>query len=56
MHGSFKSKNRLVNEERGQDLIEYALLGAVIALACTATMQSIASSIVSIFGTLSGSI
>ena len=29
-----KTATRLVREEAGQDLIEYALLGALLALAC----------------------
>jgi len=33
--------NRLVREEEGQDLIEYALLAALIALACTVAMGEV---------------
>jgi pilus assembly protein Flp/PilA len=33
--------NRLVREEEGQDLIEYALLAALIALACTFAMKAV---------------
>ena len=36
---------RFVREEEGQDLIEYALVVALIALAATAGMQSLATSI-----------
>jgi len=35
----------LYNEESGQDLIEYALIVALIALAATAGMSSLATSI-----------
>ena len=33
---------RFVREEEGQDLIEYALLAALIAVACTAAMTYLA--------------
>jgi len=36
---------RLSREESGQDLIEYALLAALIALAATAGMTTVASDI-----------
>lgn len=41
---------RLWKEEEGQDLIEYALLAALIALAAVVTMQALASDINSVFG------
>jgi pilus assembly protein Flp/PilA len=34
-----------MKEEDGQDLIEYALLGALIAVACVATMKCVATAI-----------
>lgn len=40
---------RLHNDESGQDLIEYALLAALIALAAVATMQSVGTTINTIF-------
>jgi len=36
---------QFVNDESGQDLIEYALVVALIALAATAGMQSVATDI-----------
>ena len=36
---------RFVREEEGQDLIEYALLAALIALAAGATMKTLGGSI-----------
>ena len=36
---------RLVREDGGQDLIEYALLAALIALACILAMQAVATGI-----------
>jgi pilus assembly protein Flp/PilA len=36
---------RLWSEEEGQDLVEYALLVALVALAATAGMNSIANAI-----------
>jgi pilus assembly protein Flp/PilA len=38
-------KSRFLNEENGQDLIEYALVVALIAFAATAGMSSVASQI-----------
>ena len=46
-----KIQNQLACEE-GQDLIEYALVVALIALAATAGMSSLASSINAAFGTI----
>ena len=37
--------NRFVREEAGQDLIEYALLAGFIALAATAAITSIGTSL-----------
>lgn len=39
----------LHNDESGQDLIEYALAGSLIALAAVATMQGLANGINSTF-------
>ena len=47
---------RLWQEEKGQDLIEYALLVALVALAATAGMQSLASAINSEFGVIGSSL
>ena len=44
---------RFVREEDGQDLIEYALLAAFIALAATLAMQTVGGSIRTLFGTVS---
>jgi pilus assembly protein Flp/PilA len=38
-------KNALVANESGQDLIEYALVVALIALAATVSMKSVATAI-----------
>jgi pilus assembly protein Flp/PilA len=45
----------LKNEE-GQDLVEYALLIALIAFACTAGMGTLASSINSAFNKVAGAL
>jgi len=42
----------LLGEEDGQDLVEYALIVALIALACVAGMSSLASAINNGFSTL----
>ena len=41
--------NRFVREEEGQDLIEYSLLAALIAVACIAAMTALAGDINGIF-------
>lgn len=42
----------LIEREEGQDLVEYALIVALIALAATAGMDTLASAINSAFGHL----
>ena len=43
---------RFVRDEEGQDLIEYALLAALIALATGAAMTTLSTSISTEFGTV----
>ncbi len=43
---------RFVREEEGQDLIEYSLLAALIAVACIAAMQLLATDINEIFAAI----
>jgi pilus assembly protein Flp/PilA len=43
---------RFVREEDGQDLIEYSLLAALIAVACIAAMQALAVDINEIFAAI----
>ena len=40
-----QAASQLMGDERAQDLIEYALIGALIAVACTAAMGSLATAI-----------
>jgi pilus assembly protein Flp/PilA len=42
----------LLSDESGQDLIEYALVAAIIALGATAAMTTLATTISSAFGTV----
>jgi pilus assembly protein Flp/PilA len=44
--------SRLLAEESGQDLIEYALVVAFIALGSVATMKGLATSLGTFFGSL----
>ena len=48
--------NLLVSDESGQDLIEYALVAALVGLGAVASMQSIASSIGSAFNNISSNL
>jgi pilus assembly protein Flp/PilA len=49
-------KAQLFREDNGQDLIEYALVAALIALAATAGMNTIAGDINNAFTTIGGKI
>jgi pilus assembly protein Flp/PilA len=44
---------KLMNREEGQDLVEYALVVALIALGATASMKSLASVISTSFSNIS---
>ncbi len=48
--------NRFVRETEGQDLVEYALLTALIGLATTPVMTAFSSSISTQFGRIASSI
>ncbi len=48
-----KLLRRLIAEEQGQDLVEYALLVAAIALALVAAVQSFATGLNSVFTSIS---
>jgi pilus assembly protein Flp/PilA len=45
----------LMSREEGQDLVEYALVVAVIALGCVATMRSVANTISTSFSLMESS-
>ena len=47
---------RFVVDSEGQDLIEYALLGVLIALACVAAMTTLGGTISTAFGNLGTSV
>jgi pilus assembly protein Flp/PilA len=44
--------SNLLKEESGQDLIEYALVAALIGLGATAAMTTLAGTITTAFGTI----
>ena len=46
----------LKNDEQGQDLVEYALLVALIALVCIAGVNNVASAVNNVFTTISSSL
>jgi pilus assembly protein Flp/PilA len=50
---SFAKFQNLVSNEEGQDLVEYALVVAIIALGATASMSTLASAISNAFGSIS---
>lgn len=52
MRNMIRLLSNLHREESGQDLVEYALVVALIALAATAGMSSLASGINKAFSTL----
>jgi len=43
---------QILREDHGQDLVEYALIAALIALGCVAAMKGLASSIGSLFSSI----
>jgi pilus assembly protein Flp/PilA len=47
---------RFVAWEEGQDLVEYALLIALVAFACTAGMASLANQINAVFRTVAATL
>jgi len=47
---------RLMHEESGQDLIEYALIAALIALAAVGAMQTVGSKISNTFNSVGSDI
>jgi pilus assembly protein Flp/PilA len=46
----------VVRHEEGQDLIEYALICALIALACVGTMPSIGTALNNIFSSVNSNL
>jgi pilus assembly protein Flp/PilA len=42
----------LMNREEGQDLVEYALVLALIALACVASVTALSGKIQALFGSI----
>jgi len=53
LHSKFQS---LKNGEEGQDLVEYALLVCLIALATITGVNQVASAITNVFSNISGSL
>ena len=46
----------LRNSEEGQDLVEYALLVALIALVCISGVKNVATAVDTVFNTISSSL
>jgi pilus assembly protein Flp/PilA len=53
---SVRTVLRLLKNDGGQDLIEYALLGALIAVVSVLTMTTLGTSISGLFTTISGAL
>lgn len=51
-----KLLTNLLNDESGQDLIEYALIAALIALGAIAAMSGLATKISTEFNTIGGTL
>ncbi len=47
------TKAQALREDHGQDLIEYALLAALLAVACIAAINPLATAIKGVFGAAS---
>lgn len=47
---------RLWREERGQDLVEYALIVAAVGLALITTVNQLSTAIVSLYSSITGGI
>jgi pilus assembly protein Flp/PilA len=43
---------RLVAEDSGQDLIEYALVAAIVALSAAAVLRNMKNNVTNVFGTI----
>ena len=54
--GLYVKFQNLSNEEQGQDLVEYALLCALIALALIASISSVATAVTNVFTNVSSSL
>ena len=50
------SLRRFVRDNRGQDLVEYALMAGFVALAAGATMPGVAASISTIFSNIASTV
>jgi pilus assembly protein Flp/PilA len=48
--------NNLINDESGQDLIEYALVAALVALGAVASMRTLGTTIASSFTAITNSL
>lgn len=53
LYVKFQNALTAMKEEDGQDLIEYALLAALIAVACVASMKTLATAINTQLGVIS---
>jgi pilus assembly protein Flp/PilA len=56
MQNAFVKLQRVLSQEEGQDLVEYALIVALIAFACTAGMGTLANAINSSFVSVAGAL
>ena len=52
----FIKLHNLLSNEEGQDLVEYGLIVALLSLAAVASLQTMSSSIASIFASISATL
>jgi pilus assembly protein Flp/PilA len=53
LQGLYLKFQNLLSQEEGQDLVEYALVVALIALGAVAAMKTLGGDITAIFGSIS---
>jgi pilus assembly protein Flp/PilA len=56
MHHAIQHMKTLLEDESGQDLIEYALVAALVGLGAVASMKTLSTKIGAAFGTIGTSL
>ena len=53
---TYSALRSLMSREEGQDLVEYALVAAIIALGAVATMTSLQTEILTVYGNITSAL